>query len=1045
MHHTGTGYLRQSLLEELNSWNGLEDFLLLLGGSGASGGEGEEEEKESESVPLATMHDSYQPYKQLHPILQQPPPPPPPSQLKAKNGNYQQETSKQTQRQQTQRRQRQPSNDDYYKEYNTLRRKYLVPEHEGQHFQNIYPSFLHRVKEFKRTDSPMGDAGKLAYMADYCRVVHNDVDAHGNVRTDDDDVPSDGSNNGSNKDVVGNTLLKQWSHYWNNTDSTFLLQKTPTLDVGFLESIKVLPTLHVIIVRHPMTSNSWGIPLMGRAWLDAFHHTLGLLVDINGSGNGDGGGGGNGNGNGGKPKIEWYAVITYEALIQHRESVMEELLTVIKSGVLRYRQEGGEKGRRHGRHWRRKLKSETAAYNADYESSGVAEEAKERSPHQQQPQLQQRQQPRQRLDNQHEHHRKLHLRSSSNATSYLIPKEKSIAVWKKCLDRPDCRILMDELTSNIFPYFGYVSMSEKEGNGIVPLSSSPGPVMVSEKFGHVLFSSESAALGKVGDSYVGHRPPLELLSKMKKLLDDQSSPTPTSIKPSTDEDKEERYWDLRLSEKGEKVHCQVFNHPTLGGSGGKELDLALVQSQSTYGPSNHSRKEQSIIHVHGLHHTGTGFLRQLLHESLNELYPQSSSMQDSLLPYRGSNQSSADIYKQYFVSENEGQHLQHTYPSFKYRVQEFKRSKSGMKNAGKLAYMADLCSVVNTFDGDTSNSTHDVFRNQGGANSNGNVGDILLRQWMPFWNASSTFLLQKTPTLDVHFLEATKVLPTLHVIIVRHPMTSNSWGVSGASGVWLDAWSHTLGLLAEGKIEWFAVITYEALIQYQDQVVEELMEVVRSGHARLRKQSRRRGLDMATPSSEFVDSLRSDNHRRLHLHSSSVGKSNSVEDSPTSYLVPKQKSIDLWQKCLDNQNCRELLDRVTYDVLPYFGYESADDAELENEENEDEELEVNLDEGGENDLYEAEDVEERRFMTRRRQQMRRKLTTSLSSSPGPVMVSKNFGHVLFSSEGDALRNLKLNRNENANSNNDDGTLDEQSYLGDLPPLELLTKMKDLLP
>ena len=43
---------------------------------------------------------------------------------------------------------------------------------------------------------------------------------------------------------------------------------------------------------------------------------------------------------------------------------------------------------------------------------------------------------------------------------------------------------------------------------------------------------------------------------------------------------------------------------------------------------------------------------------------------------------------------------------------------------------------------------------------------------------TACFLLQKTPTLDVLFLERTKVMPTLYVIIIRHPMASNSWGAT---------------------------------------------------------------------------------------------------------------------------------------------------------------------------------------------------------------------------------------------------------------------------
>ena len=44
---------------------------------------------------------------------------------------------------------------------------------------------------------------------------------------------------------------------------------------------------------------------------------------------------------------------------------------------------------------------------------------------------------------------------------------------------------------------------------------------------------------------------------------------------------------------------------------------------------------------------------------------------------------------------------------------------------------------------------------------------------------------------------------------------------------WIDAWSHVFELLAKGKIKWYAVVTYEALVQCHDQVTKELIEVVR--------------------------------------------------------------------------------------------------------------------------------------------------------------------------------------------------------------------------
>jgi len=51
-----------------------------------------------------------------------------------------------------------------------------------------------------------------------------------------------------------------------------------------------------------------------------------------------------------------------------------------------------------------------------------------------------------------------------------------------------------------------------------------------------------------------------------------------------------------------------------------------------------------VIHVHGMHHMGTGYLRQTLHDALNEAFSAdgsddahpspAASMQDSMHPYR---------------------------------------------------------------------------------------------------------------------------------------------------------------------------------------------------------------------------------------------------------------------------------------------------------------------------------------------------------------------------------------------------------------------------
>ena len=188
-------------------------------------------------------------------------------------------------------------------------------------------------------------------------------------------------------------------------------------------------------------------------------------------------------------------------------------------------------------------------------------------------------------------------------------------------------------------------------------------------------------------------------------------------------------------------------------------------------------EDQYMIHVHGLHHTGTGFLRQTLAGALSEAFADEASedgrtiaaVQDSIRPYgdlirvaRASARSKEEflnakrqIFIKYKAPEDEGQHLQNLYPRFVDRVGEFKRANVTMKNAGYLFTAADLCEP-------DSEGGYQV------------IGNMMLQQWGPFWDTSAKFLIQKTPSLDVLFFERIKVMPTLHVVILRHPLVSNS-------------------------------------------------------------------------------------------------------------------------------------------------------------------------------------------------------------------------------------------------------------------------------
>ena len=259
----------------------------------------------------------------------------------------------------------------------------------------------------------------------------------------------------------------------------------------------------------------------------------------------------------------------------------------------------------------------------------------------------------------------------------------------------------------------------------------------------------------------------------------------------------ERYWQLQVKDKGNTFDCQISTTPTLiqqssnaedeeeenDDSEENDSSRRLLSSHTHTTANNHDfdqTKEQYVIHIHGLHHTGTGYLRQTLHDALNDAFGQdSASMQDSLLPHQQLFQQAKatqnrtryyELYRQYHVPENEGQHLQNVYPRFVDRMKGMKESgeKVGVRNANKMAYLAEYCvtdtTAINGNDGDNEQKQ-----------KNYQIGTILHQQWSKYWNMNAKFLIQKTPTLDVVFLERAKVMPTLHVIIVRHPMTSNAW------------------------------------------------------------------------------------------------------------------------------------------------------------------------------------------------------------------------------------------------------------------------------
>lgn len=249
-----------------------------------------------------------------------------------------------------------------------------------------------------------------------------------------------------------------------------------------------------------------------------------------------------------------------------------------------------------------------------------------------------------------------------------------------------------------------------------------------------------------------------------------------------------KHWTMEV-EKGGNMKCRISTTPVVSPS---SSSISLPKTEQQYATFDNN-KEQYAVHIHGLHHTGTGYTRQTLYDALNDAFSNENdsynatvvaSMQDSLRPYQKLLDEVKDkkklqkLQKRLYKPEDEGQHLQSIYPSFAVRHEKMKKSKGSNKNT-QLAYIADLCDTINGDEhssGSDSTLESDTTQQLDDDNINKLLGKALFQQWSRYWDTSATFLLQKSPTLDVLFLEKTKIMPTLHVMVVRHPMTSNSWG-----------------------------------------------------------------------------------------------------------------------------------------------------------------------------------------------------------------------------------------------------------------------------
>ncbi len=305
-----------------------------------------------------------------------------------------------------------------------------------------------------------------------------------------------------------------------------------------------------------------------------------------------------------------------------------------------------------------------------------------------------------------------------------------------------------------------------------------------------------------------------------------------------------------------------FNNNTLSCTIGSKTSEETAKSieRKANGTSSLGTNNKFVIHVHGLQHTGTGYLRKVIYDGLGS--GSNASMQHSS------------------VYEDEGQHMQTVYPRGHNRMKAWKKSKS--RNISQYMYLPDLCEVYNPFE----------------------TGKELMQQWSEYWNMSQYYLIQKTPFMDVEFLERIKFFPTFHAIIMRHPLVFSkflaSHGVNNPVDyllIWLDSWAHTLGILSTGNVDMYAVVTYESLLTFHDSISNELTAMIRNSTI---SNSRK---------------LNSDN-RRLDLHEG---------NNPSKYLEPNEATILLWKKCLRKKICKDLLQEMNRYIFPHIGYGLEDD------------------------------------------------------------------------------------------------------------------------
>lgn len=202
--------------------------------------------------------------------------------------------------------------------------------------------------------------------------------------------------------------------------------------------------------------------------------------------------------------------------------------------------------------------------------------------------------------------------------------------------------------------------------------------------------------------------------------------------------------------------------------------------------------QNCVVHVSGLHHSGTGLVYQLLQNALGK--GMCSTLQGMNVP------------------ENEGQHFQTVYPPFRERNRYLCSRKDG--TAPGFANVYYCPSMLDQVNNDSKMK--------------------LWSEWSSHWDLSKPYLLQKTPTMDVIYLERMSTHPSFHVLVMRHPFAWH-WPKNRSPqktlGGWIDSWAHVLWNLREGNVDNFAVVQYESMVQQPEETAKAISDLLKSSCA----------------------------------------------------------------------------------------------------------------------------------------------------------------------------------------------------------------------